>query len=742
MNMSLTGGLVTDWVIVKDEVHNSEIATASTLIQFNNVKQNQYEELKNSSYNRAIEEYNYGIKTRSIAIDTYDLDHYEIEKSKCTSKTIGVDTSDLEAHYEYYKHENLKRVKTVSTDTRDLDYLKRIYATSSISVDTTDLQTFIDSRVSNVSSQNGICKSEPEIDVDNLVSNSKSSSKLNHQKEGRSKVNAVNNKFEAKSNPSSEDESSDDKFDVGLDDDNSESISEHEDDDDLDDKDDSIKKEGSVTENVYRRKETGRTKGSKTRGDCNSTKKFECEVCKATFTRKHSLMVHLCIHSGLRPFTCTGCGKAFSTSSQAQRHARLHLQSSLEDNVKDEPGLDQETADSGTGVKGENEIPLSVSLEEAESKFGCTMCDMTFDCKQTLLQHKRAAHSLANRPRECLTCGKVFTCASALKCHETVHTGARDFACVTCGKAFPTKTCLKAHEATHTGLKRFVCQTCGKAFAKKDSLKVHNRKHTNERPFSCDLCGRAFDRAFTLKNHRLTHTGEKTHMCAVCGKAFSTRGALSTHERIRHNTDPDKPKVYKRRARDFEPSVCDQCGKVYSNRGNLRIHKASAHSTEKPFLCTACGRSFAKKYTLQCHARKHSNERPFPCDQCNQSFYRKSTLKTHKLRHTGARPYVCPLNCGKAFTQSSSLSYHVRHHDRPPRAANGKKRKRKKPKTGLEPPPLTLAPLCLLGAVGTVPQPQEPSPPPPPPLTFSTATYQPNGVPVPPCVTTQSLTQL
>ncbi|XP_069686022.1 zinc finger protein 431-like [Periplaneta americana] len=733
--------LVADWVTVKDgmfqtggtadtkEVHT--LTRIATMTHENFLKAQQ----------RKMGGYNSG-NNRTVGIDTYDLDLYTNDRTKSTnasSKSIAIDTSDLEAHYEYYKRECVKRTKTVSTDTKDLDYLKRV-STSAASVDTNDLQAYVDTHFINL---NGICKIEIDGECEDGSgprAGQKNTTRVPpSKKESKNKSKENNCNSGTKPPVYTEDDSSEDKYDVGLDGHDNSDTSDNEGNYDSATKDDDISEVKAEENNIPSKRKVGRPKGMTKRVTKSgewSAKRFECEVCKAMFTRKHSLMVHLCIHSGLRPFPCSGCGKAFSTSSQAQRHARMHKQTTTDDSIKEEPG--SETGGAVTDVKGEEE-ETEVTTDDftGDSNFLCTICDMKFDCKQSFTQHRRSAHGMANRPpRECLTCGKVFTCASALKCHETVHTGARDFACVTCGKAFPTKTCLKAHEATHTGLKRFVCQTCGKAFAKKDSLKVHNRKHTNERPFSCDLCGRSFDRAFTLKNHRLTHTGEKTHMCAVCGKAFSTRGALSTHERIRHNTDPDKPKVYKRRARDFEPSVCDQCGKVYSNRGNLRIHKASAHSTEKPFLCTACGRSFAKKYTLQCHARKHSNERPFPCDQCNQSFYRKSTLKTHKLRHTGARPYVCPLNCGKAFTQSSSLSYHVRHHDRPPRATNGKKRRRRKPKSGVEPPPLTMAPLAL---VGPVPPPQEPLPP-PPPLAFTTATYQPNGAP--PCGTTQSLAQL
>ena len=315
-------------VIVKDEVHNSEIATASTLIDLNNVKHSHYVGLDNNPYKRGVNDYSHGMNTRNVAIDTHELELYCNDRTKSTIstyKTVGIDTSDLEAHYDYYRHETLKSTKTVSTDTRDLDYLKKVYSTSSVSVDTKDLQTIANFDFVSLTCHNGV-KTEPSAEGDD--SKSSASRLKNSQKENRNRGKATNNsirKTDVITDDSSDDR--DDKFDDVVDVSNNDST-----DNEVDDTKDFIKKEENGVESIRTRRST-RTRGN-SKHETNSSKRFECEVCKATFTRKHSLMVHLCIHSGLRPFTCTGCGKAFSTSGQAQRHARLHPQS--EEAVKEE----------------------------------------------------------------------------------------------------------------------------------------------------------------------------------------------------------------------------------------------------------------------------------------------------------------------------------------------------------------------------------------------------------------------
>lgn len=350
---------------VTDEMLSNECVLASAEVQaLKQIISMTHEDLMIKNEQKEMSDYTSGDNSRSVGIDTCDLNSYTKERTKSIdvlNRSIAVDTSDLELHYEYYKQERVKQTKTVSTDTRDLDYLKRVTSTSAVSVDTNDLQIYIDTHFANISCHNGICKTETDLDCDaestprctQQNSNSRNATLLSpksnncyyHQKEERSKSKDGNSSLGSRPTQNTEDDSSNDnKFDGCLDINGASDSSENE--DSCEGSTKGTHSEIKVEENNERivptKRKVGRPKGAINlcvkSADRNRERRFECEVCKAMFTRKHSLMVHLCIHSGLRPFPCSGCGKAFSTSSQAQRHARMHPQASADENVKEEPG--------------------------------------------------------------------------------------------------------------------------------------------------------------------------------------------------------------------------------------------------------------------------------------------------------------------------------------------------------------------------------------------------------------------
>ncbi|XP_056406783.1 gastrula zinc finger protein XlCGF17.1-like [Hyla sarda] len=171
--------------------------------------------------------------------------------------------------------------------------------------------------------------------------------------------------------------------------------------------------------------------------DCAGKKQYSCSVCGKCFTSKSSLVEHQRTHTGDKPFLCSECGKCFTFKSRLVRHQRIH-----------------------TG----------------EKPFVCSECGKYFTQKSHLSEHQKI--HIGEKPFSCSECGKCFTQRSHLSEHQKIHIGEKPFSCSECGKCFTQRSHLSEHQKIHIGEKPYSCAECGKCFTRKASLLIHQRTHT------------------------------------------------------------------------------------------------------------------------------------------------------------------------------------------------------------------------------------------------------------------------
>ncbi|XP_045578312.1 zinc finger protein with KRAB and SCAN domains 5 isoform X2 [Salmo salar] len=115
-------------------------------------------------------------------------------------------------------------------------------------------------------------------------------------------------------------------------------------------------------------------------------------------------------------------------------------------------------------------------------------------------------------------------------------------------------------------------------------------------------------------------TSTKTHHCSDCGEMFALKADLQRHVTL-----------YKKRL-----SECRFCRIRYDSTCTLTAHILLCHSG-KPCTCPVCGKTFQLKGDLSKHMRIHTREKLFKCD-CGKNFTQKSSLLTHvKEFHKGGK---------------------------------------------------------------------------------------------------------
>ncbi|XP_075070573.1 uncharacterized protein LOC142159778 isoform X2 [Mixophyes fleayi] len=397
--------------------------------------------------------------------------------------------------------------------------------------------------------------------------------------------------------------------------------------------------------------------------DHSVDKSWSCSECGKCFTTKRNFHIHQRIHSGEKSYSCSECGKCFTKNWKLLRHQRCHTVS--------KKTLPHSCSECGKCFSFISRLVQHQRIHTGEKPYSCSECDKCFTSKSSLVEHQRI-HT-GEKPYSCSECGKCFSSKSSLVEHQRIHTGEKPYSCSECGKCFSFISRLVQHQRIHTGEKPYSCSECDKCFFSKSNLVEHQRIHTGEKPYSCSDCGKCFSSKSSLVEHQRIHTGDKPYSCSECGKCFYVKSYLVEHQIIHTGEKPYSCSVcgncfsfksnfvkHQRIHTGEKPYSCSVCGKCFHCKSYLVKHQR-IHTGEKPYSCSMCGKCFHCKSFLVKHERIHTKEKSYSCSECGKCFNLKSNLVKHKKIHTGEKPYSCS-ECGKAFTEKHTLYVHHRLH--------------------------------------------------------------------------------
>ncbi|XP_039608973.1 zinc finger protein 23-like [Polypterus senegalus] len=131
-----------------------------------------------------------------------------------------------------------------------------------------------------------------------------------------------------------------------------------------------------------------------------------------------------------------------------------------------------------------------------------------------------------------------------------------------------------------------------------------------------------------------------------------------------------KEKGMKKSARGSENLTADylQCSSLTATGATqTEAIKTDRQQVEKEIQihtgkkCLECGKQFTQKSSLNKHMKIHTGEKTYCCSECDKSFLKKRSLQIHRRSHTGEKTSCCP-DCGKSLSWRSSLQRHRRIH--------------------------------------------------------------------------------
>ena len=102
---------------------------------------------------------------------------------------------------------------------------------------------------------------------------------------------------------------------------------------------------------------------------------YNCDACGKTLSSKHTLRVHMQLHTGQFGYYCEPCRRGFSGRTHFERHVRSHERLKYQCDQCDKTFVDK------------GKLKHHMSVHTGEYKFTCNKCNKCFNARFRYLQH-------------------------------------------------------------------------------------------------------------------------------------------------------------------------------------------------------------------------------------------------------------------------------------------------------------------------------------------------------------------
>ncbi|XP_028252317.1 zinc finger protein 729-like [Parambassis ranga] len=431
----------------------------------------------------------------------------------------------------------------------------------------------------------------------------------------------------------------------------------------------------------------------------------KCLRCLKCFPSVSKLQRHEMVHTGIKPFHCHLCGKAFRQASHLKTHASNHCNrnSSKPPNEQKSPTELKEESQQQLYPKVTVKIPLqkkSVSLSSLQMVSSSHKISLT-EVKSLLNTNSTNIVTITkNSIHSCPVCSENFSSADQLSRHCVTHSEIWPYKCTLCNSTFPQESHLNDHR-----------QRCSQGNKVSDNIrtekintnkfkdkcveKLNNCTHLNanaRKPQEIQYTGAAGSGAIdteklaeeaaeaVFKEEKINESEKKTEESQInddsCSASFSLSSELAFEEKklVKYENMEALPLSHQREDKSHVNMPCQpQYVTTMSDSDVLcSVVDNSVHPDNywcEPitmFECDKCTVCFESEYHLEQHICPAELTEPCPrnyCNICYKFFAHPSKLQRHYITHTGERPFKCDI-CGKTFTQSVHARKHQATHSK------------------------------------------------------------------------------